>query len=149
MSSTLCSVPRYLYLSKLQNVFVQNTKCICPNQITKCFCPNYKMYLSKSQNVFVQNTKCICPNQITKFICLDCSALIVVIWMCSVPRYKEGGGRYLAISEPPYTYISSSSFSLRQHFFFQRRYHMVLLRDDFKKQTHGLHSPGRWGAPFP
>ena len=34
-----------LYLSKLQNIFVQTTNCICPN----C-----KMYLSKLQNVFVQ-----------------------------------------------------------------------------------------------
>ena len=48
-----------MYLSKLQNVFVQ---------IAKCFCPNFKMYLSKLQNVHiqmqnicVQMAKCVCP----------------------------------------------------------------------------------------
>ena len=35
----------------MQNVFVQ---------ISKCICPNFKMYLSKFQNVFVQISKCIC-----------------------------------------------------------------------------------------
>ena len=42
-----------MYLYKLQNVFVQ---------IAKCICPNCKMYLSKFLNVFVQIAKCICPN---------------------------------------------------------------------------------------
>ena len=42
-----------MYLSKSQNIFVQ---------ITKCICPNHKMYLSESRNVFVEITKYICPN---------------------------------------------------------------------------------------
>ena len=42
-----------MYLSKLQNVFVQ---------IAQYICPNCKMYLSKLPNVFVQIAKCICPN---------------------------------------------------------------------------------------
>ena len=37
-----------MYLFKVQNVFVQMVKCICP----KC-----KMFLSKWQNVYVQSTK--------------------------------------------------------------------------------------------
>ena len=41
-----------MYLSKLQNVFVQ---------IAKCICQNCKMYLSKLQNVLVQLAKCMCP----------------------------------------------------------------------------------------
>ena len=48
------------YLSKLQNVFVQISKCIC--QIAKCICSNFKKYLSKLQNVFVQISECIYPN---------------------------------------------------------------------------------------
>ena len=64
-----------IYLSKLQNVFVQIAKCICPKckmylsklqnvfvQIAKCICPNWKKVLSKLQNVFVQIAKCICLN---------------------------------------------------------------------------------------
>ena len=42
-----------MYLSKLQNVFVQ---------IAKCICPNCKMYLPKLLTVFVQIAKCICLN---------------------------------------------------------------------------------------
>ena len=45
------------YLSKLQNVFVQISKCIC--QIAKCICSNFKKYLSELQNVFVQISECI------------------------------------------------------------------------------------------
>ena len=40
-----------MYLSKLENVFVQ---------IGKCICPNGKMYLSKLVNVFVKIDKYIC-----------------------------------------------------------------------------------------
>ena len=67
---------------KLQNVFVQISKSICPNckmclfkfqkvfvKIAKCICSNFKMYLSnckmylfKFQKVFVRIAKCICPN---------------------------------------------------------------------------------------
>ena len=43
-----------MYLSELQNIFVQ---------IAKCICPNCKMYLSKLLNVFVQinRLKQLCP----------------------------------------------------------------------------------------
>ena len=64
-----------IYLTKLQNGFVQIAKCSCPNckmylsklqnvfvQIAKCICPNWKMYLSILANVFVQIANCICPN---------------------------------------------------------------------------------------
>ena len=42
-----------MYFCKLQDVFVQMAKCICPN----C-----KMYLYKWQNVFVQIARCIWTN---------------------------------------------------------------------------------------
>ena len=64
-----------VYLSKLENAFVQIAICICPNcqmylpklknvfdQIVKCICPNCHMYLSKLANGSLQITKCICPN---------------------------------------------------------------------------------------
>ena len=41
-----------MYLSKLEDVFVQ---------IVKCICPNWKMYLYKLSNVFFQIGRCICP----------------------------------------------------------------------------------------
>ena len=71
-----------LYLSNLQNVFVQIAKYICPNcQIylsklpiyiflneknvffkQKYICPNNKINLFKLQNICVHSAKHICPN---------------------------------------------------------------------------------------
>ena len=63
-----------MYLSKLQNEFVQ---------IAKWICPNCKMYLSKLQNIFVQIAKCICPNWLlisTQSLIPRWSVTIKAIW---------------------------------------------------------------------
>ena len=61
-----------MYLSKLQNVFVQNLQCFCTNTqtsnhicllllLTTLHTPNFTMYLSKLQNVFFKIAQCIWP----------------------------------------------------------------------------------------
>ena len=106
-----------MYLSKIQNVFVRNKKCICPNWkmylsklenvfhtistnhlahlsfisnlSSKCICPKYKMYSSKIQNVFVQNTKCICLNKEIYFTpLLRKISLNVFVWYVFVQTAK-------------------------------------------------------------
>ena len=47
-------------MSKFQDIFIQNAKCIF--QIDKYNCPDFKMYLSNLPNVFIQSSICICPN---------------------------------------------------------------------------------------
>ena len=81
---SLVSATPKLYSSKLQTVFVQ---------IVKCICPDWKIYLSKLQNVFVYNTKCICPNC---QICLTPIDVISLVGVAAIvypplPNFKGDG----------------------------------------------------------
>ena len=77
--------------AQLLNVFVQITKCNCPNcwmywlklhnvvlQIARCICPNWRTKFSKLLNVFVQISKCIWP-------LLEC---IAAVHICGCIQYK-------------------------------------------------------------
>ena len=68
-------------LSKMQNVFVQ---------IAKCICPNCKLYSSKLQTVFVQIAKCICW-------CFECNR---------VPVVEERSGQWLRAAIPSHQHLA-------------------------------------------